>query len=241
MIEHHVHAVVGCDGSHPGPELRRKDRRGRPADGPPKSRRSWPPTSETTRRPDEPSSPSNPSTCSTATSRPSGRSRSPSRPARVVTLIGANGAGKSTTLRAVVRPPRPAGGGVSSSTARTSRVGPRTSSPMPGLVLVPEGRQLWPAMTVLENLRDGRVPERGPRAGRRDARRGLRDVPAFSSGAIAQKAGTLSGGEQQMCAIGRGLMARPRLLLLDEPALGLSPLLVREVFASLRGHPARAA
>jgi branched-chain amino acid transport system ATP-binding protein len=99
-------------------------------------------------------------------------------------------------------------------------------------VLVPEARQLWPGMTVLENLEMGAWGKRA----RAESARTLAEVFAMFpvlEERHAQKAGTLSGGEQQMCAIGRGLMARPRLLLLDEPALGLSPRLVREVFASL--------
>jgi branched-chain amino acid transport system ATP-binding protein len=107
-----------------------------------------------------------------------------------------------------------------------------------GLVLVPEGRQLWPGMSVLENLRMGAYPP-GVRT-RGDAT--LEEIFAMFpvlKRRVHQKAGTLSGGEQQMCAIGRGLMAQPRLLLLDEPALGLSPLLVKEVFATLRDIRAR--
>lgn len=150
----------------------------------------------------------------------------------VVTLIGANGAGKSTTLRAVagLHSPR-AGRIVFDGRDVTGR--PANELASDGMVLVPEGRQLWPAMTVLENLRMGAYPKHARE--KADATLGaiFRMFPVLER-RIGQKAGTLSGGEQQMCAIGRGLMTQPRLLLLDEPALGLSPLLVREVFASLR-------
>jgi branched-chain amino acid transport system ATP-binding protein len=150
----------------------------------------------------------------------------------VVTLVGANGAGKSTTLKTVAGLLSPRAGRVVFE-GETVSGSPAHALASRGLVLVPEGRQLWPGMSVVENLRMGAYP-RGARA-KADAT--LEEVftmfPVLKR-RIHQKAGTLSGGEQQMCAIGRGLMAQPRLLLLDEPALGLSPLLVKEVFASLR-------
>src|SRR5262249_37500141 len=102
-----------------------------------------------------------------------------------------------------------------------------------GLVLVPEARQLWPAMTVRENLEMGAYSVNARPHRRSTMKRVLSMFPILEKRA-GQDAGTLSGGEQQMCAIGRGLMARPKLLLLDEPALGLAPLLVREVFRVLR-------
>jgi branched-chain amino acid transport system ATP-binding protein len=153
-------------------------------------------------------------------------------PGEVVTLVGANGAGKSTTLKTVAGLLAPRGGRV---VFDGSDVGgsPAHALAARGLVLVPEGRQLWPGMSVLENLRMGAYP----RAARAKGDATLEEVFAMFpvlKRRIHQKAGTLSGGEQQMCAIGRGLMAQPRLLLLDEPALGLSPLLVKEVFATLR-------
>jgi branched-chain amino acid transport system ATP-binding protein len=155
----------------------------------------------------------------------------------VVTLIGANGAGKSTTLRAVAGLLAPRAGRVVFDGEDVARR-PANELAARGIVLVPEGRQLWPAMTVLENLRMGAYPKHA--RGRAGATLGeifaMFPILERRSG---QKAGTLSGGEQQMCAIGRGLMTQPRLLLLDEPALGLSPLLVREVFASLRAIRAR--
>jgi branched-chain amino acid transport system ATP-binding protein len=155
----------------------------------------------------------------------------------VVTLIGANGAGKSTTLRAVAGLHFPRAGRVVFD-GRDVAGRPANELASDGVVLVPEGRQLWPAMTVLENLRMGAYPKHARE--RADATLGeiFTMFPVLER-RIRQKAGTLSGGEQQMCAIGRGLMTQPRLLLLDEPALGLSPLLVREVFASLRAIRAR--
>jgi branched-chain amino acid transport system ATP-binding protein len=149
----------------------------------------------------------------------------------IVTIIGANGAGKSTTLKALSGLLRPHKGKVVFEGADISRMPPNDRVGL-GIVLVPEARQLWPAMTVLENLEMGAYK----RAARRVRAATLESVFAMFpvlKQRIRQKAGTLSGGEQQMCAIGRGLMARPRLLLLDEPALGLAPLMVREVFASL--------
>jgi len=155
----------------------------------------------------------------------------------VVTLIGANGAGKSTTLRAVAGLLTPRAGRVVFD-GKDVAGRPANELASRGIVLVPEGRQLWPAMTVLENLRMGAYPKHA--RARADATLGEIFVmfPVLER-RIGQKAGTLSGGEQQMCAIGRGLMTQPRLLVLDEPALGLSPLLVRDVFASLRAIRAR--
>jgi len=149
----------------------------------------------------------------------------------VVTLIGANGAGKSTALKAICRLLAPRQGSIELERLDITGI-PTERLVEQGIVLVPEGRQLWPGMTVLENLLMGAY---SPAA--REARDGtLQEVLAMFpqlARRARQKAGTLSGGEQQMCAIGRGLMARPRLLLLDEPALGLAPKLVREVFEAL--------
>jgi branched-chain amino acid transport system ATP-binding protein len=155
----------------------------------------------------------------------------------VVTLIGANGSGKSTTLRAVAGLHAPKAGRVVFD-GRDVTGRPANELASDGIVLVPEGRQLWPAMTVLENLRMGAYPRHAREKADGTLGAIFRMFPVLER-RIGQKAGTLSGGEQQMCAIGRGLMTQPRLLLLDEPALGLSPLLVREVFASLRAIRAR--
>lgn len=150
----------------------------------------------------------------------------------VVTLIGANGAGKTTILKTLSGLLAPRRGQILLDGARIDGLPPYELVAR-GLVLIPEARQLWPAMTVLENLEMGAYC----RSARKDRSRTLEEVFAMFpqlEKRSNQKAGTLSGGEQQMCAIGRGLMARPRLLLLDEPSLGLAPLLVKEVFAALK-------
>jgi branched-chain amino acid transport system ATP-binding protein len=150
----------------------------------------------------------------------------------VVTLIGANGAGKTTILKTLCGLLVPRRGQVLFDGADVRGLAPYELVAR-GLVLIPEARQLWPGMTVRENLDMGAYGRsaRGERARTLEAVHAM--FPQLEKRA-RQKAGTLSGGEQQMCAIGRGLMARPRLLLLDEPALGLAPLLVREVFAALK-------
>jgi branched-chain amino acid transport system ATP-binding protein len=150
----------------------------------------------------------------------------------VVTLIGANGGGKTTILKTLCGLMTPRRGQILFDSQDICGYPPYELAAR-GLVLIPEARQLWPGMTVRENLEMGAYSRsaRGQRA------RSLEAVFAMFpqlERRQRQKAGTLSGGEQQMCAIGRGLMARPRLLLLDEPALGLAPLLVREVFAALK-------
>ena len=150
----------------------------------------------------------------------------------IVTIIGANGAGKSTTLRTVSGLLQPRRGQVVFEGADITRLAPNDRVGR-GIVLVPEARQLWPAMSVLENLEMGAYKSSARRVRATTLENVFTMFPALKQ-RVRQKAGTLSGGEQQMCAIGRGLMARPRLLLLDEPALGLAPLMVREVFASLK-------
>ncbi len=150
----------------------------------------------------------------------------------VVTLIGANGAGKTTILKTLCGLLAPRRGRIFFE-GRDIGGRPPYELVARGLVLIPESRQLWPGMTVRENLDMGAYC----RPARKERKRTLETVFAMFpqlEKRSGQKAGTLSGGEQQMCAIGRGLMARPRLLLLDEPTLGLAPLLVREVFDALR-------
>ena len=150
------------------------------------------------------------------------------RAGEVVSLIGGNGAGKTTTLRAIsgLLPLR-------SGTIEFEgeRIGGRRSSDIArrGIAHVPEGRQLFPTMSVRENLELGATV----RGGRAAALDGIFALFPRLRERERQLAGTLSGGEQQMCAIGRGLMARPRLLLLDEPSLGLSPVMVKLIFENL--------
>jgi branched-chain amino acid transport system ATP-binding protein len=153
------------------------------------------------------------------------------RHGEIVALIGGNGAGKTTTLRAVsgLLPIRR--GAIALEGARLD--GLRSADIVArGIAHVPEGRQLFPSMTVLENLVLG-CRSASARAAR-DATLGY-VFELFPRLAERQRqlAGTLSGGEQQMCAIGRGLMARPRLLMLDEPSLGLAPVVVRSIFENL--------
>ena len=155
------------------------------------------------------------------------------REGEIVTLLGSNGAGKTTTLRAIsgLRPPRR---GDVLFQGRSLAALPAAERAGLGISLVPEGRELWPLLTVRENLELGAY---GPRA-RPHAARNLEKVfdlfPRLRERS-RQLAGSLSGGEQQMCAIGRSLMSEPVLLMLDEPSLGLSPLLVDQVMSTVAG------
>ncbi|MDJ0341025.1 ABC transporter ATP-binding protein [Streptomyces sp. H10-C2] len=148
----------------------------------------------------------------------------------VVTLLGANGAGKTTTLRAISGMLAPRQGEVLFRGERVDGVPPHEVVGL-GLGHVPEGRRVFPVMSVLENLQMGAYRFRG--VPKKDLERvfGLFPVLAERRG---QLAGTLSGGEQQMLAIGRALMGKPRLLLLDEPSMGLAPLIVAQIFDIIR-------
>jgi len=145
-----------------------------------------------------------------------------------VTLLGANGAGKTTTLRSI--------NGLNRARAGSIRFQGREITETPaheivkrGIAQSPEGRRLFPRMTVTENLEMGAF-QRNDRAGiKEDMDRVFELFPRLQE-RRSQKAGTMSGGEQQMCAIGRALMARPKLLLLDEPSLGLAPIFVERIF-----------
>ncbi|MGE5247862.1 MAG: ABC transporter ATP-binding protein [Verrucomicrobiota bacterium] len=146
----------------------------------------------------------------------------------IVSLIGANGAGKSTTLRALSGVVRAASGGIFHNGVRIAGLPPHRIARM-GIAHVPEGRGVFANMSVLENLEMGAYARRSRRERRETLERVYGLFPRLSERS-GQLAGTLSGGEQQMLAIGRALMQRPDLLLLDEPSMGLSPLLVREIF-----------
>ncbi len=150
----------------------------------------------------------------------------------VVALIGPNGAGKTTLLRTIVGLHRPAAGQVLLDGAAIHAL-PTHQIVERGVILVPEGRRLFGEMTVLENLEIGAYSARARRERAATLARVFRIFPILAE-RRHQLAATLSGGQQQMVAIGRALMGLPRLLLLDEPSLGLAPLVVREMFAVLR-------
>jgi branched-chain amino acid transport system ATP-binding protein len=146
----------------------------------------------------------------------------------IVTLIGANGAGKSTTLRSINGLNHPRKGSIRFQ-GRDITYDSAHSIVKRGIAQSPEGRKLFPRMTVTENLEMGAF-QRSDRSGiREDMDRVFTLFPRLAE-RKTQKAGTMSGGEQQMCAIGRALMARPKLLLLDEPSLGLAPIFVERIF-----------
>ncbi|MGH2931354.1 MAG: ABC transporter ATP-binding protein [Gaiellaceae bacterium] len=146
----------------------------------------------------------------------------------VVAILGANGAGKTTTLRAICGMVRTAGE-ITFAGRTIARRSPEGIARL-GIAHVPEGRGLFTELSVWENLRMGAVVRGGQKALRQDTERILGYFPWMEK-RRDQQAGTLSGGEQQMLALVRGLVSRPRLLLLDEPSLGLAPTIVRELFA----------
>ncbi|MGZ4128274.1 MAG: ABC transporter ATP-binding protein, partial [Actinomycetota bacterium] len=153
------------------------------------------------------------------------------RDGEIVTLIGANGAGKSTTLRSINGLNHPRKGTISFQ-GRDITHDPAHEIVKMGIAQSPEGRKLFPRMSVTENLEMGAF-QRSDRAGiKEDMDRVFTLFPRLAE-RRNQKAGTMSGGEQQMCAIGRALMARPKLLMLDEPSMGLAPIFVERIFETV--------
>jgi len=152
------------------------------------------------------------------------------RAGEIVTLIGSNGAGKSTLLRAISGLVRPSAGRVLLRGIDATRAAPEAIVGL-GCSHVPEGRRIFANLTVRENLQMGAWPRRVPEGEGLERVLGL--FPRLRE-RLGQAGGTLSGGEQQMLAIGRALMAAPAVLLLDEPSLGLAPLLVRQIFEIVR-------
>ena len=153
------------------------------------------------------------------------------REGEIMTLLGSNGAGKTTTLRAIsgLLPPR---AGDIRFRGRSLAGTPASARAELGMSLVPEGRELWPQLTVRENLELGAYHPRARAGAARNLERVFSLFPRLRERS-SQVAGSLSGGEQQMCAIGRSLMSEPTLLMLDEPSLGLSPLLVDQVMQTV--------
>jgi len=151
----------------------------------------------------------------------------------IVTLIGANGAGKSTTLRAIagVLPPR--AGAIRFRGADVTRLPSHERSRL-GISLVPEGRRVFAFLTVRDNLELGAFNHRHARAKVRNLLETVLDTFPRLRERLHQNAGTLSGGEQQMLALGRAMMSEPRLVCLDEPSLGLAPLVVRDIFRTIK-------
>ena len=153
-------------------------------------------------------------------------------PGEIVTLIGANGAGKSTTLRAVSGLVKPSSGAITFDGKPLAGLAAHKVLRL-GLAQVPEGRGIFPNLTVDENLDLGAFVRDNKKDVASDRERVFALFPRLKE-RLDQRAGTLSGGEQQMLAIGRALLARPRLLLLDEPSLGLAPQLVQTIFKIIR-------
>jgi branched-chain amino acid transport system ATP-binding protein len=150
----------------------------------------------------------------------------------IVTVVGANGAGKSTILKNVSRLVRPKSGTLTLGDVDLTRLQPHEVVEA-GVIQVPEGRRIFPEMTVVENLRMGSFVKSTRKDRARNLERAFGLFPRLAE-RKEQLGGTMSGGEQQMLAIARGLMGNPRLLLMDEPSLGLSPLLVKNIFDIIR-------
>ena len=151
---------------------------------------------------------------------------------QIVTLIGANGAGKSTLLRAIIGLVKSQGGTVEYNGETLNGLNSQRIVTK-GITLVPEGRRVFPNLTVLENLRIGAYLRKDEDGIREDIRK-IYDIFPRLEERHWQMAGTLSGGEQQMLALGRALMSRPKLMMMDEPSLGLAPLVVKGIFEIIR-------
>ena len=147
---------------------------------------------------------------------------------KVITLIGANGAGKSTTLRTICGLIKPREGKIKFSNNEITNI-PTDKIVKKGIALIPEGRKIFPNLTVQENLTLGAFARTDKKETAKDLEWVYELFPRVKE-RLWQRGGTLSGGEQQMLAVARGLMSRPKLLMLDEPSLGLAPLLVKEIF-----------
>jgi branched-chain amino acid transport system ATP-binding protein len=153
------------------------------------------------------------------------------RAGEIVTLIGSNGAGKSTTLRSINGLNHPRQGSIRFEGRDITNASPHSIVKL-GIAQSPEGRRLFPRMSVHENLEMGAFQREDRRNIKEDIDRVFTLFPRLQE-RRTQKAGTLSGGEQQMCAIGRALMARPKLLMLDEPSMGLAPIFVERIFETI--------
>ncbi len=150
---------------------------------------------------------------------------------QITTLIGANGAGKTTTLNCIAGVVQPTSGKILWEGREISHLRPPEIVRL-GISLIPEGRHVFPQMTVAENLEMGAYTRTDQAGIRRDMDLVMQMFPKLKS-RLAQLAGTLSGGEQQMLAVGRALMASPKLILMDEPSMGLAPVVVEEVFRAI--------
>jgi branched-chain amino acid transport system ATP-binding protein len=155
------------------------------------------------------------------------------REGEIVTLIGANGAGKSTTMRGVAGAMLPRRGTIEFDGRDVTRM-PAYSRALAGIALVPEGRRVFPALSVRENLEMGGFKYRKDRKKVGSLIERMMEMFPRLRERASQPAGTLSGGEQQMLALSRALMSEPRLLCMDEPSLGLAPLVVQDIFRSIR-------